>query len=246
MRTYIVGFSALVLFASVTLGQPVEQDHVIRLTVVDPQQNLAEAATLIRTMAEIRDINVDPVQRSVSLHTTPSKIAMAEWLLEHLTKPTADAKQEYRPVLSADDITRVFLVKREMPSELNEIAVIVRTIGGIPKLFVYPPSKALAVRGTEEQIVLSEWVINRLDQPTPPQDSGIHQLLLTGSEDEVLRMFYLSDTTSPARLNEMGVQIRTGTKCQRLFAYPRLRAIVMRCNASQVKAAEQMVKAMAN
>ena len=67
MRTYIVGFSALVLFASVTLGQPVEQDHVIRLTVVDPQQNLAEAATLIRTMAEIRDINVDPVQRSVSL-----------------------------------------------------------------------------------------------------------------------------------------------------------------------------------
>jgi hypothetical protein len=245
MRVHTLATAALLLFASVTLGQPVEQDHVLRLS--DPQQNLLEAATLIRSMAEIGELTVDAEHGSISLRGTPEQNALADWLFEHLTQPTSDAKHEYRPEPSADDVVRIIFLKRAYQvRDLQEVSVVVRTVGSIMRLFAYNPQRALAIRGTEEQIALAEWLIDKLDQPTAPQGPVLHQFLLKTSDDNILRVFYMPDTTSPARLNEMSVQIRVGTKSQRIFAYPRLRAIVMRANASQVDAAEQMVRAMSN
>ena len=240
----VIACTSLAFFASAALGQaPAEQDRVLRLTHFGIPQDLSEIAMLIRTMAEIREISADPGQGAISLHTTPAKIDLAEWLLNELTQPPDEAKHEYRPARSSDDIVRVFFLKHaEQVRDLNEVAVMARTIGGIPKLFAYGPPRALAVRGTEEQIGLTEWLIGKLDLPASPHDAGIHEYSRLSGVDNVVRVFYLPDSTPIPRLNEISVQIRRAAEIRKLFANPRARAIIVRGTASQIATAEQMLK----
>src|SRR2546425_1188236 len=120
MSTKAIKFVIAALFASVASGQtPAEQslDRVFYFTHTETVQDLQEIATLIRTMADIRQIMTYAAPRALALRGTAGQIALAEWLIKELDKPANQslaqqgqdpATYEYWASGSSDNAVRVF------------------------------------------------------------------------------------------------------------------------------------------
>ena len=263
MRTKAIKFVITALFASVASGQPPAEenlDRVFHFIHTETAQDLQEIATVIRSMADIRQASTDTAQRALALRGTAGQIALAEWLVNELDKPTNrqalapqsqnSAAHEYRPSGSGDDVVRVFyLTHTETAQELQEVATLVRSMADIRRLFTYNAPRALALRGTAGQIALAEWLVNELDKPTnrqalapQSQNSATHEYRLSGSGDDVVRVFYLTHTETAQRLQEIATQVRSMTEVRRLFTYNAQRALALRGTAGQIALADRLIK----
>lgn len=149
----------------------VGDDDVMRVLYVanaKTAQDFQEIATLVRTTAEIRRMFTVNTLRAVLIRSTPDQMAMAEWLLGQLDKP-ASAQQtqssgEYRVPGAADDVVRVYFVANaKSVQDFQAIANAVRTATEIRRVFTYNAERALAVRGTVNQLALAENLIHDLD-----------------------------------------------------------------------------------
>src|SRR5580700_9548985 len=65
-----------------------------------------------------------------------------------------------------DDVVKVFYVTNVTSvQEFQEIATTIRTVAEIRRVFTYNAQKALIVRGTADQVALTEKLIHDLDKP---------------------------------------------------------------------------------
>src|SRR5215467_10450187 len=78
MYRSLLGFVVTIIAA----GQTVDRTFYFA-SISDPQ-NMQEVATLIRTIADIRQVSVDTAKRSMTVESTAEPIAIAEWLLKRL------------------------------------------------------------------------------------------------------------------------------------------------------------------
>jgi hypothetical protein len=91
-------------------------------------------------------------------------------------------------------VVRVFYVMHaETPREIQELATTVRSISGIFRLFTYSASRAMALRGTADQMAIAEWLFNDLDKQR--QNPGAHEYRLASGGDDIVRVFYLECAT---------------------------------------------------
>jgi general secretion pathway protein D len=60
-------------------------------------------------------------------------------------------------------------------------------------------------------------------------------------EENVLKVFYLSNVFSPAEMTEVTAAVRGATDCQRLFPFNSQRAIIARCEADKMALAEKII-----
>ncbi len=187
-----------VLFAFVALGQDVDRTYHFANT--DTPQGMQEIATVIRTIADIPNLTADTTQRTLTFHSSAGAAALADWLFNELDKPanlppqqTPDlAKHEYRVAGSDDDVVRVFyLTHTETLQNLQEVATVTRSIGGIRRLFTYNAPRAIVWRGTTDQAALAAWLLTELDKPANPTDSAVHEFHMAGTPENVVRVFYL-------------------------------------------------------
>jgi general secretion pathway protein D len=66
-----------------------------------------------------------------------------------------------------DNVVRVFYLSNlTTPQELQEVSTVVRTVADIKKVFTYAAMNALIVRGTPDQVLLTEKLVNDLDKPS--------------------------------------------------------------------------------
>jgi hypothetical protein len=109
-------------------------------------------------------------------------------------------------------------------------------------VFPYNAQRTLALRGTADQIRLAEWLCHGVDKPVggqaPPQPV---EYRLPGG-NEVVRVFYLTQTASPQRLQEIVNTVRTTTKLQRVFPCGTQKALAVRGTDNQIAAAERLVQ----
>jgi hypothetical protein len=107
---------------------------------------------------------------------------MAEWLYNELDNPANwqpaapgarnSSGREYRLPNSGDETVRVFYLSHtETFGQLQEMATVIRSLTGIRRLFPYSDStpRALAMRGTGQQIALAEQLIKERDKSDPPK-----------------------------------------------------------------------------
>jgi hypothetical protein len=147
-------------------------EDVVRIFTVanaDSIQSLQEIATLVRAMTEIRRVFTYNAPRNVVVRGNPEQIAMAGWLFHELDRPAqtppGSDPHEYRGPQS-NDILRVFyLAHAPTPQRLQEIATQVRTMAEIRRLFTYNQPRALAIRGTPDQLELADRLIKERDKP---------------------------------------------------------------------------------
>src|SRR5260370_10083028 len=101
MRTKAIELAFAVLFASGASGQaPGEQsvDRVFHFIHTQSAQGFQEIATVMRTVAGIRQLSVVAAPRALALRGTADQIALAEWLFHELDKPAS-----WQPVQEAQN-----------------------------------------------------------------------------------------------------------------------------------------------
>jgi hypothetical protein len=178
MRTKAIELTFVVLFASAAFGQaPGEQsmDRVFHFTHNQTAQGFQEIATVMRTVAGIRQLSVVAAPRVLTLRGTADQIALAEWLFNELDKPATwipvqqvqnSIVHEYRVPGNSDDVVRVFyLTHAETPQGLQEIVTAIRTVTDLQRVFTCNATKAVTLRGTADRIALAAKIISETDKP---------------------------------------------------------------------------------
>ena len=213
-------------------------------------QNLQEVATLVRSVTDIRRAFTYNAPQAIVLRGSADQIALAEWLVNNLDIPAkvpSSAKRQYLMAAGGDldNVVRVFyLTHTDTIQSFQELATVVRSIGGTRRLFTYNAPRAVAVRGTAEQIGLAEWLISELDQPVDVAKSGKREYTVPGpgDPDNVVRVFALTHANTVQRLQEIALQVRTMTQVRRLFTYNAPRIIALKGTPGQVEQADQLIR----
>jgi hypothetical protein len=209
-------------------------------------QQLQEVATLVTVITDIRRLYTYNPPRAVVVRGTADQIGLAAWLLNELDKP-ADRKpseepatNEYRLIGGGDDVVRVFyLAHTETVRDFQELFTLIRTITDIRHAFAYNAPRAVAVRATAAQMAFAEWLFRELDKPP---DSSKHEYRLAGGGDDVVRIFYLSQSETVQRLEEVFNKVRSATGARRSFMYSVSRVLALRATDEQVALADRLIR----
>jgi hypothetical protein len=221
--------------------------RVFHLHHIESEQDLQEFATMVRTMADAPQVTVDAAQKTVSLRGTPTQTSIAEFLFTELDRQTVpdSVTQEFRVSNSADDVLRLFFMKNTANvQQLQEVATTVRTIAEIRHVFAASTPKALALRGTADQIVAAEFLVRELDQPVDAKRtvSRDFQMIDPGKHGETaVRVFYLPYTATIQQFQEVATMVRTVAEIRRVFTYNTSRALIVRGTADQIALTGWMV-----
>jgi hypothetical protein len=146
---------------------PGDSDDVVRVfyvttaaTVLDFQ----EISTLVRTIANITRVFTYNAPKALVVRDTAAQVQMAEWLVKELEQPAAP--HEYQVPGSKDDVVHVlYLPQTGSMQAFQKAATQIRTSTQITRVFTYNTPKALAVRGTADQIALAAKLAKDLDHP---------------------------------------------------------------------------------
>jgi hypothetical protein len=233
----------LTLFAMsmcVAMAQDTSVARVFQLHHVETEQDLQEFATVIRTMADLPQVSVDTVGKSIALRGTPTQVAIAEYLFTELDRQTLPdfASEVFRVPNNEDDVVRVFILRHAATIQsFREVATTIRTVAEIRRVFTYNTPRALAVRGTADEIAATEFLVRELDQPADAKrtDSRVYQMIDTTWRPEPdLRVFYLPYTSTVQQFQEIATLVRTIAETRRLFTYNASRALIVRGTPDEV------------
>jgi hypothetical protein len=230
---------------------PAGGDDVVRVFYVTQAarpEYLAEIATVIRAVGDIRKVFLYDARKAVAVRGSGAQVALAAWIVDQLNQPAqapAPAPHEYK--LAGDDVARVFaLTYPQTPQQLQEIVTLLRSITDIPRLFVCNARRSVILRGPAARVALAAWLVSELDRPlngaAPGQ--GAHEYHLPGDAANLVRVFYLTKSHSPAELQKAMTQVRLNARIQRLFVYSPLGALAVRGTPGQVATAERVLEEM--
>ena len=216
-------------------------------------QDFQEVATLVRTTAEIRRVFTYNGNRALIMRGTAGQMAHAEWLIGQLGGPPSTQSVSAAPAyrLSKDqsvgdgaDLVRVFYLPHTATVQaFQEAATLIRTIAEIRRVFTYNTPRALALRGTDDQIALAEWLLQALDQAANAQpDAAPREYRPSASTDDVVRVFTLTHAATAQRVQEVATEVRTATGVPHLFIYNPARALALRGTVAQIAQADLLIK----
>src|SRR5882724_462157 len=129
------------------------------------------------------------------------------------------------------------LTQNETADQMNQIATLIRSTGGIEQIWADDLQRTVSVTGTSAQLDMAAWYVKQLDQATPPPSPQDYQ---AGSDDTV-RMFFLSHVSTSQQLQEVVTNLRAIIDIKRLFIYDTLHAVAMRGTGSQIAMATWLV-----
>jgi len=229
-------------------------DDVVRvfyLTHASTVQELQQIVTTVRSVADIPRVFIYNALNAVAVRGTGQQVSLAAWLVDQLNQPAnvaAPAPHEYK--LPGDDVARVFeLTYPQTRQQLQEIVTLIRSIGDIQRLFLCNERRAVALRGTVEQVALAAWLVSELDKPVDSQArtqdySQPHEYRLPNSPDNLVRVFYLDSSQSAQDRQKLATQVRVTSGIMRLFVYNALGALAARGTDTQVATAEKVIEEM--
>ena len=238
--------ATLILFAmSAAFGQDVSR--VFQLHHIDAEKDQYDFATLVRTISDTRQVSADVPQKTLSVRGTASQISIAEWLFTELDRQTVpdSVSQEFRVANNADDVVQLFFLPNTATiQDFQEVATTIRTIAEIRRVFAFSTPRALALRGTADQVAAAAFMIHELDQPAGAKkaDSRVHQMIDTGNHGEtVVRIFYLPYTSTIQQFQEVATLVRTIAEIRRVFTCNTPKALIVRGTADQMALVDWMV-----
>jgi hypothetical protein len=242
MKLIIWALSACAVF-----GQDVSRVFPFHHT--EGEKNLQEVGVLVRTLAELRQVDVDTTAKTLSMSGPESKIQIAEWLLKELDRTAAPDSVTKEFSVTDNDLVRVYyLANTPTIQGFQEIATLVRTLAEIRMVFTYNAPRALAIRGTADQVAAASWMVQELDQPAeaPHKDTAVHKMLVSGRDDGTdVRIFYAPTAATIQQFQEQATLIRTIAEVRRVFTYNLSHAIAVRGNPDQIATAGWLIHELA-
>ena len=146
---------------------PGADDDVVRVFYViaaPTVQDFQEAATLVRTIADIRRVFTYNGRNALTVRGTNAQIGLAEWLLKELV-PDPPASAHRYEMAGDEDVVRVLrLPHTATVRDFQKTATAIREATQIKRVFTYNAQRALALRGTAGQIALADKLAQDLDR----------------------------------------------------------------------------------
>ncbi len=148
---------------------PGDSDDVVRVfyvTTAATVQDFQEISTMVRTISSITRVFTYNAPRALVVRDTAAQIQLAEWLVKELEQPAAPSSHEYRIPGGKDDVVHVlYLAQTGSVPAFQKAAIQIRTATQMNRVFTCNTPKALAVRGTADQIAMAERLAKDLDHP---------------------------------------------------------------------------------
>jgi hypothetical protein len=218
-----------------------DPDNTIRVfypSQLSSNQDFMEVLTAIRTISDIRYAAAYTSHRAVVLRGSREQIDLAEWMLAELNRESP--QQSYVFPKSGPDFqrgenqVRVFRFARAKDTQqFNEAQTMIRTITDTRRVYPNVSKRAIVLRGTEEQIDMTRWILAQVDKALPltaKATSGDYNM----KEGDVLRMFYLDASLTVQAFNEKQTAMRLATGIRRVFPYASGLTIAARGTAAQI------------
>ena len=231
---------------------------VVHLSYAQTPQDLQEIATTLRTTTNIRRLYVGSARKMLTMRGHLDEIELAQWLINELGR-FASAQQsaaqgqipavrEYRGTTGRDGVAQVsYIAHAESLPQLQEITTLLRVVANVRRLFTYSRTKAVIMRGSQDEMALARWLVSELDQPPNGQPRAqqsqppeTHEYLPQGSSD-VVRVFYLAHAKTPQEVQEVATLIRTEAGIRQLFTYNPRKALALRATADRIARAESLI-----
>jgi hypothetical protein len=239
--------------ATVVFGQKPADERVFHTVHANTKQDVQEIAVAMRTIGNIRNISVDDSQKSISVtNASPAAVALAEWLFADLDEPAfrpgnaPDSQKsivhEYKPA-GGDEVVRAFhLAHAETIQELQEIAVLVRTIADIRTVFTYNAARTVVARGSVDQMALAGWLVDELDnspnRPTPPAEFR----MTDAGPENIVRVYHLTHADTVQKFQQIATYVRKTAEIRRVFTYNGRYAMALRATEDQLALADRLIK----
>jgi hypothetical protein len=142
--------------------------RVFYLRAASPQ-NIQELINTVRALADLTRLMPEFERQAIVARGNSDQIGLAEWLVNNLdTVPApqtpSSAVLEYRLSGGPADVARVFyLANIRNPQDLRKIVIAIRENTNIQRLMPVDPRMAIALRGTDAQVVAAQRLVAELD-----------------------------------------------------------------------------------
>jgi len=151
-------------------GNPDDVVRIFYITSAPTIQDFQEIATLVRTITNIRRVFTYNAPKALVIRGTVTQIGLAEWLVKELEPKATPASAEYQVVPGDqphdENVVRVlYLTHTPSVQDFQKAAAQIRTVTNITRVFTYNTGRALAVRGTTDQVALADRLATQLDKP---------------------------------------------------------------------------------
>jgi hypothetical protein len=136
--------------------------------------DLQEIAVAMRTTADIRRVFTYQRTKTIVMRGTAEEVALGEWLVQQLDKSAtggaeargSQSSSMYRydtPYESANMVKVVFVPQFTAIKNFQEFATQVRIAANMRRVFTYNAPRAIALRGTIDQIAIADRMVRELD-----------------------------------------------------------------------------------
>ena len=142
------------------------------------------------------------------------------------------------------NVDRVFhFTNTSADQDRQEMVNLIRVNADIQRAALVSASNALVVSGTEGQIAMAQWLFAELDKPAqmqPPAKRSSREFRVEGTDD-LVKVFYLANTSTAQGLQELVNALRSLTDMQRIITFNSQGALAMRATPTQIAAAEWLI-----
>ena len=133
--------------------------RVAPLAHLDTPQAIQEITNVIRSLADMQRCFPIQSRRILVMRGSDDQMTLAKWLLEQLDSPAGQGTTEFKVGGAGNQIAQVAYVNARTPQSLMETVVEIRTQTQIQRVFAFNPQKAVALRGTADQLARAQQVI---------------------------------------------------------------------------------------
>jgi hypothetical protein len=212
---------------------------------VNDPRDLQEIVNAARSVVDIQRFFPMNHQRAIVMRGSPAQVKAADWVLGVLDQPVgsqpAGIPQDYH--LSASDwdarsglvVQVIPLAHLDTPQGIQELVNVTRSVADIQRFFPVNARRMLVIRGSEDQIVLADWLVKELDAPSGQQGTKEFK-----AGNRIAQVAYTNAAT-PQSLQETINQIRQETKIPRVFPFHLHKAVAMVGTPDQVSLAQQVI-----
>jgi hypothetical protein len=218
----------VVLAASAFAGE-----RNVQLANPATQQSLQELATAIRTVGQIKTVNIE-APASFHIEGTPGELDMAEWMLTHFDRPTGWRPNEQElnnpAARTFQNNVRIFYLAADItPQGTQETLTILRTVLDTQMVYNFTPHRALVARGTSPHLEAIEWVLKAMSSGTISEPYKLED-----PRFDTVRVFPLAPATSQKQIQETLTRLRMDLRIQKVFTLSSPPTIVVRATAADM------------
>jgi len=242
----LVVFTVCSAFAQDTADQVTSRSY--RFTGPAPSaRDYQELATVIRTVADAREVNIDPDAVQITFSGRVEAPEMSEWLLRQLDKaPGARPSEtpEFHSARKDDNVAVFYLAHATGPRYIQEMITALRVVGDVQKIFSYSARNALAVRGPAAQIALTKWMVESMDKAAPIAVTKPPEFHITGVWDDNVRVYCLANARGAEDISRIITAVRLTGGIQKTFAVTENGALAIRGRIEDMVKAEGILLSM--